>query len=435
MPRDVRISVIGAGSASFSLGLVRDLCLTENFAHSTVCLMDIDEDRVSMVHGLASRYADEIGIGLRFEKTTDRRTALDEADFVSNTASVGAHGGGGFASIHNLRFFLSVARDMERLCPTAWLLQSGNPVFEGCTLMTRETSAKVVGLCHGHYEFHQMAEILGLAEQDVTWQAVGFNHVIFLTQFLCNGKDADPLLDEWIAEKAEEYWRSYRPEYWENQMSRAAIHQYKMIGLMPIGDTVRAGGWWYHTDPKTKRHWYGPLGGFDSEEGWGQYIAELEAERRRMFETAADPSARVTEIFPPEKSGEQIVPIMDALANDVGGQFQVNVPNNGLITGIPDDVVVEVPAVVSKRGIQGVRVGRLPDNLMAQVIYPRLAEAERAIALARQPTRGLLLNMVLHRHVAMHNGYWPPVASLEEAEREVNHLLERDPELVELLQS
>jgi alpha-galactosidase len=435
MPRDVRVSIVGAGSASFSLGLVRDLCLTENFANSTVCLMDIDEERVSMVHRLATRYAEELGVGLRFEKTTDRALALEEADFVSNTASVGAHGGGGFASLHNLRLFRSVAGNMERLCPGGWLLQSGNPVFEGCTLMTRETSTKVVGLCHGHYEFYQMAEVLGLEKQHTSWQAVGFNHVIFLTHFFYKGEDAYPLLDEWIAAKAEDYWRTYRPQYWQNQMSRAAVQQYKMVGLMPIGDTVRAGGWWYHTGPETKRHWFGPLGGFDSEEGWAQYIAELEETRTRMFETAADPSARVTEIFPPEKSDEQIVPIMDALANDVRGHFQVNIPNEGLITGIPDDVVVEVPAVVSERGIQGVRLGRLPDNLMAQVMYPRLAEAERAIALARQPNRGLLLNMVLHRHVGMYNGYWPPVASLEEAEREVNHLLARDPELVELLQS
>jgi alpha-galactosidase len=412
MARDVKISVIGAGSASFSLGLVRDLCLTENFAHSTVCLMDIDEDRVAMVHRLAARHADEMGIGLRFEKTTDRQRALDGADFVSNTASVDAHGGGGFAGIHNLRFFLSVARDMDDWCPNAWLLQSGNPVFEGCTLMTRETSANVVG-----------------------WQAVGFNHVIYLTRFFYKGENAYPLLDEWIGTKAEEYWRTYQPEYWDNQMSRAAIEQYKMIGLMPIGDTVRAGGWWHHTDPETKRYWYGPLGGFDSEQGWAQYIDELEATRKRMFEVAADPSARVTDIFPPEKSDEQIVPVMDALANDAGGQFQTNIPNNGLIVGIPDDVVVEVPAVASKDGIRGVRIGRLPDNLMAQVIYPRLAEAEQSVALAKHPNRGLLLNMVLYRHVGMHNGYRPPVASYAEAEREVEALLERDPKLADLLES
>ena len=48
---------------------------------------------------------------------------------------------------------LSVARDVERICPDAWLIQSGNPVFDGCTLLHRETNAKVIGLCHGHYGY------------------------------------------------------------------------------------------------------------------------------------------------------------------------------------------------------------------------------------------------------------------------------------------
>ena len=72
------------------------------------------------------------------------------------------------------------------------------------------------------------------------------------------------------------------------------------------------------------------------------YIEGLEKRREQMFRVAGDPSASVTEAFPPNKSREQIVPIMDALTNDNSDYFQVNIPNNGLITGIPDDVVVEV---------------------------------------------------------------------------------------------
>ncbi|MFC1718839.1 alpha-glucosidase/alpha-galactosidase [Candidatus Poribacteria bacterium] len=429
----IRLGIIGAGSAQFSIGLVRDICLTENLAGSTVCLMDIDEERVDMVHNLATRYVNEMGVDLKFEKTIQREVVLKDADFVCNTASVGAHGGGGYASIHNLRFFLSVAQDMERLCPDAWLIQSGNPVFEGCTLMTRETSTKVLGLCHGHYGVHSMNRVLGLENENVTWQAPGLNHVIYLTHFYYKGEDAYPILDDWIENKAEEYWRTYKPSYGENQMSRAAIQQYKMIGLMPIGDTPRAGGWWFHTSQETKRQWYGPLGGFDSKEGWAIYVASLEKRREQMFRVAEDQGASVTEVFPPNKSGEQIVPIIDALTNDNSGYFQVNIPNNGLIAGIPDDVVVEVSAFVSKRGIQGIQVGRLPDNVMLQIILPRLVQAERRIGLARSPNKGLLLNMILYDHVNFSNRYTPPVASFEEAEKRMVRILENDPELASLI--
>jgi alpha-galactosidase len=434
MARSVKLGVIGAGSAQFSIGLVRDVCLTENLAGSTVCLMGIDPERLEMVYRLAVRYADELGFDLLFEKTLERAAALTDADFVLNTASAGAHGGGWFGSIHNLRLMLGVAQDMERLCPNAWLIQSGNPVFEGCTLMTRETAVKVLGLCHGHYGVYEMARVLGLEDEHVTWQAPGFNHVIYLTHFRYKGEEAYPILDRWIEKEAEEYWRSYEPEFHENQMSRAAIQQYKMIGYMPIGDTPRAGGWWYHKDPPTKKEWYGHLGGFDSEEGWARYIAWLEETRAKTFEVAQHVGASVTEVFPPVKSDEQIVPIIDALTNNVSGHFQVNIPNNGLIANIPDDVVVEVPGFVSVCGVQGLYIGGMPESVMVQILWPRLAWAERRISFARAPTKGLMLDMILHRHVSMGNRYTPPVASFEKAVVEMERILGDDMELAKLIE-
>jgi alpha-galactosidase len=430
MATPIKLTIIGAGSAQFSLTLVRDLCLTQNMTGSTVSLMDIDRDRVEMVQEIATRYTRELDFDLRFDATTSREAALKDADFIINTASVGPHGGGGFASVHNIRFMVAVAKDAERYCPNAWLLQVGNPVFEGCTAMTRETELKVLGLCHGHYGVYEMAHVLGLEDQDITWQAPGFNHVLFLTHFYYKGQDAYPILDRWIETKSEEYWRTYQPKFYENQMSRAAIQQYKMIGYMPIGDTVRGGGWWYHTDLETKKKWYGPLGGFDSKAGWALYIKQLEEERAKMFAVANDPTAKVTEMFPPVKSLEQLVPIMDALTNDVSGYFQVNIPNNGLISGIPDNLVVEVPGFVSKRGVQGVQVGRLPEQVMVQVLLPRMVQAERSIRFAMRPDRGLMLQMILDdggRRTRQ-------VTSFEEGEQAVAEALENDPELAALVE-
>jgi alpha-galactosidase len=151
--RPIKLGVIGAGSATFSLGLVRDLCLAEPLAGSTVTFMDIDEQRLRMIHRLAERYVDELGVDLRFEATLERERALREADFVLNTALVGGHGQEetwrrlseehGYyrglrtqTNLHQYAMMVSVARDIERLCPAAWLIQSSNPVFEGCTVMT-----------------------------------------------------------------------------------------------------------------------------------------------------------------------------------------------------------------------------------------------------------------------------------------------------------
>lgn len=89
--RAVRIGVIGAGSAQFSLGLVRDLCLTESLTGSQVAFMDVDAARLDLVWCLATRYAADVGADLHFERTRDRAAALRDADFVINTALVGGH--------------------------------------------------------------------------------------------------------------------------------------------------------------------------------------------------------------------------------------------------------------------------------------------------------------------------------------------------------
>lgn len=415
MAAAIKLGVIGAGSATFSEGLIRDVCLRESLSGSSVSLMDIDEERLEPIYRFAERYAEELGADTTFEMTTDRAAALRDADFVINSAQVGGHAfverirawtekqgyyrGFRLDAALNIRMMLTVARDMERLCPNAWLIQAGNPVFEGCTAMTRETGVKVCGICHGHYGYREVAETLGLDPEKVTAQAVGFNHWIFLTHFEHEGRDALPLLDEWIAEESERCWADYHPRFHQNQMSPAAVEIYKLVGLFPIGDTARQGGWWFHTDLAAKQKWYGrELGGFDSEIGWAQYLKTLEEEVDRIHRAAADPQARLTEIFPPEPTGEQHFPLMDALVNDNRCELQVNVPNRGCIEGIPDDIVVEVPAMCSARGIQPYHIGRLPESLMITALYPRWLDAERLIRLATHPDRRLLMAMILQDH-------------------------------------
>jgi alpha-galactosidase len=106
----------------------------------------------------------------------------------------------------------------------------------------------------------------------------------------------------------------------------------------------------------------------------------------------------VAEVFPPKKSDEQILPIIDALVNDHPGYFQVNVPNQGALQGVPDDVVVEVPAMIDGKGIRPLAVGRLPEQLMLGVMWPRLLEAERRLAAFLSGDRRDLMQLLLADH-------------------------------------
>jgi alpha-galactosidase len=414
----IKVTIIGAGSAEFSLGLVKDLCLTEGLAGSHVSFMDINAERLDLVYELALRYAEDLGADLGLEKTLDREVSLQDADFVINTATVTHneyfmkrrreltakhgyfYGHTGMPEFHNLQLMLDVVRDMERICPDAWVLQAGNPVFAGTTLMSRETSIKVCGLCHGHYGYAAVAATLGLDATRVTWQAPGLNHNIWLTHFYYNGQDAYPLLDEWVATKAESYWSELkeRGEEIPTQMSPSAIHQYKLFGLMPIGDTPRRGGWWYHTDLETRKRWYSPSGGGDTPQGRERVIKRKEDRLAQMKEAAYDPKIRPIELFGDQMTREQHIPIIDGLVNDNEGQFQVNVPNNGALGGIPDDVAVEVPAVVNKKGIQPLCVGSLPPKIMLEQIYPDWLRMEQTLEALKSGDKSMLLWGILTSH-------------------------------------
>lgn len=412
-----KVTIIGAGSVVFSLGLVKDLCLTRSLKGSKVCFMDIDEERLDVVYRLAGRYAEDLGADLQFERTLERAAALREADFVINTATAthneyfmkrrreltARHGyfyaGTGMPEYHNLQLMLDVARDMERICPDAWMLLAGNPVFDGTTLMGRQTGIKVCGLCHGHYGYREIARTIGLDPDRVTWQAPGLNHNIWLTHFYHDGQDAYPRLEAWIEKESAAYWRAKEEGgVVPTQMSLAAIHQYRMYGLMPVGDTPRGGGWWYHTDLETRQRWYGGSGGGDTPAGRDRIIKSKEEKFRQMKEAAYGTRIRPVDLFGDGKTTEQHIPIIDGLVNDHEGQFQVNVLNRGALAGIPDDVAVELPALVNRKGIQPLCVEPLPRKILLECIYPDWLQMERTLEALLSGDLSMMLYGILDSH-------------------------------------
>jgi alpha-galactosidase len=437
----VKITVIGAGSATFSMGLVKDLCLTENLKGSHVTFMDVDEERLNLIHRLAERYVGELATDLTFTKTTDRRESLQDSDFVINTAGLeyqhsderrallrkhGYYSGPNFpvSYMMNLPLMLETAQDIEEICPNAWLIQSGNPVREGTPLITQHTGVKVIGLCHGHYGYINVANVLGLDPDKVVWTAPGLNHCIWLTEFRYEGEDAYPVLDAWIENEAVAYWqdREAHPEAYglEDQMSRAVIDQYRRFGLLPIGDTTRGGGWWYKTDLETRLWWYGPTAGFGSGVHRGPFLERHYGRLDEIHRVARDESLSVLDAFPPVKTHEQQVPIIDAFTNDVAGKFQINVPNEGAIPGIADDEVVEIPAIIDRGGIHRIHVDPLPRKLMIEVIQPHILSGQWEREAFLTGDRDMLVEGLLMVYAFDHAG---PTISYAQAKAFVDDIL------------
>ena len=371
-----------------------------------------------MIYKLATRYANQLGAGLTFDKTTDRNTALYGADYVINTGYVLGHVveaelrdlcsrygyyhfGGAIGPYHQFWLMLSIAKDMEKICPDAWLIQVGNPVFHGSTMMNRETNIKIIGLCHGHYGYMEVANVLGMDPSKVTWEAPGLNHNIWMTRFEYEGKDAYPVIDAWIEKDGEKYWREHRAKSTHDaQMSRGAINEYRLYGLMPIGDTVRRGGWWYHTDIATKKRWFGePYGGPDTHIARPYFVKNLEISIQKMTDAGNDETVDLVKLYGSTKTREQIVPIMDAISFNNADDFQVNVPNKGgKLKGIPENVVVEVPAHIDQDGVHIKDVLPLPPKIMFNHIYPEWLEMERDLYAFKSGDKGMLLWQLLNEH-------------------------------------
>jgi len=414
---DVKISIIGAGSAVFSISLIKDLCLTPSLAGSTISLMDVSRERLNAVYAIFTRYIEETGSKLKVEKTLNRRESLREADFVINVALTAGYArlrdgwsiarrrgyrfGGSLHIMHDeafwinfyqLKFFDSLMEDILEECPDAWHIQLANPVLAGVTYLSRKySSIKTIGLCHGFSGVYRIAGLLGLDARNICFDTPGVNHFIWLTRLTYEGRNVLPLLDEWIAKEAEKYWEKTGPS---SDLGPKAIDLYRRFGVFPIGDTCTPGGgswpWWYHTDAETERRWR------EDPEGWWEGFFSYNRETvERIIRVSLDDSKKVTSVFPAEKSGEIIVPIIESIACDIPRVFQVNIVNSeGFVPDVPTDFGVEVKAEVSGKGVRGIRANGLPKPLVAYILRDRVAPVEVELEAYESGSRERLLELV-----------------------------------------
>lgn len=414
----MKVAIIGAGSAEFSLKLVRDLCLTPNLSGTSVCLMDIDRRRLEAVHTLLERYALEVDAHLDVRSTTERRAALADADFVINAALTAPNArlfegwriaqehcyrhGGSLHVMHDeafwinffqLRFFSSLVEDVLELCPDAWLLQAANPVFAGVTELARTYPAvKLVGLCHGFSEVYAIADALGLDREGLTFEIPGVNHFVWLTQCLHDGQDVMPLFDAWLDENAESYWATCALD---DRLGPKQVDLYRRFGVFPIGDTGTFGGgswgWTYHTDSEVEARW-----NIDPARTWD---TKFEGDRERVAligELGESEDARITATVPPTPSGEVIVPMIESIACDVPRVLIGNVLNTSrAVPGLPRDVAVEVPLSASGKGLEPIATSRLPAAVVAHALRDYVAPVNLELAAFVGHSRSLLHELLL----------------------------------------
>lgn len=388
-----KIVLIGAGSAQFGYDMLGDILQSETLEGCHVELHDIDAEALAIVEKNGRAYIDEHQLPHTVSATTDRRQALQGADFCIISIEVGdrmklweqdwkfpqqygirqsmGENGGPGGLFHALRIIppiLEICADIQEICPQAIVFNYSNPMTRICMAVHRKfPDLKLVGLCH---EIESLSQHLPLI-LDTPWENLktrsgGLNHFSILLEavYQDSGKDAYPdirekaprhfgelprlrdvirelrEMDAGSTPGAEPAFRAGAGEWSDRLIFRAFLEKY---GYMPI---------------TTDSH----LGEFVS---WGNDAADqkgiLDFYQYYLEYLDKDPQIQ-------QKTQERVVPIIDGILMDIGFEEEaVNVPNDGFIDALPSFMVVEVPAIINKQGVNGIRLDNYPAGFAAHL--------------------------------------------------------------------
>lgn len=214
-----KISFMGAGSFVFAKRLLEDIFSYPELRESEIILMDTDQKRLKLISQWAGNVILKNKFSTHLTSTLDRKEALKGADFVISMFDVGgletreldikiplkykvpqAIGdtlgpGGFFKGLRLIPPLLELARNMEKICPQAFLLNYTNPMAINCRAVNRASKIKCVGLCHGlEHSKEFLAEILNVPYPELSSLAAGINHMTWLLTLEYKGKNLYPEL-------------------------------------------------------------------------------------------------------------------------------------------------------------------------------------------------------------------------------------------------
>ncbi len=428
-----KIVVIGAGSAIFGLNTLAALMRSEKLRGSHLALVDRNPDTLNLVARLASRINREWKAEMNVTTHPHHLEALAGAGFVINSIEVpprealwrsdfeiplkygvrqpyAENGGpGGFAhAARNVGPVMEIVRNMEQVCPEAWFINFTNPMIRICDAVARYSNIRVVGLCHQIGAGYAMvglvlADDLGLDAADgfastaaspayipsrrhlecqalkrLDIKAAGINHFTWVLDIRDRqtGADLYPLFLE--------RWAKFDPAF--EPLTR---RMYQTFGWFPVpGDEHLCEYLPWLSDPITK-----PWEKFDlSLYEWAVWD-QLRGQGHDDIAQLAGEEANLDGLRDADSEGA--LEIIENVAG-AGNYFHlaVNLPNQGYITNLPDEAIVEVPGVVSGIGVRGIGIGLLPEPI-AELCRRELTVARLSVDAAVNGDRQAALQCLL----------------------------------------
>lgn len=456
----IRITLIGAGSTTFGQPVISRIIASKVITSEglDVVLMDVKSEHLSTIKAYTEHQYADAGIRGKVTATTSLEEALSGADVVITAIEVeryyywsqdfhiprkhgfnqvyGENGeiGGIFHALRNIPPMIEIARTMERLCPTALLLNFTNPEHKLCEAINRLTSITSIGLCSGVFMGRsQIAAFLEMDENDLETEACGMNHFTWFTRVRDRRNGAD------LYEELRKRERAASPLYAWNEIGLGRI-LFRRYGLWPspaANHYAEYLGWakefvaenvQYYFDPAEEDPWGAPPGPRTAGTRSGGPIPEFIYSIDRA-DTETLQRGRPKEKIHGEDEGVDVDSLGGDLAVSIiegyrfGEEREVlagNLPNRGAIANLPDDMVVELPFTAKRGAVERRTCGPLPEGI-ASVIRTHGTIHRLIVEAVEERSRDKLLHAILLD---------PVTDSYTRAVHLMNEMLDRQRELL-----
>ncbi|NCB03101.1 MAG: alpha-glucosidase, partial [Spirochaetia bacterium] len=295
--------------------------------------------------------------------------------------------GGVFHSLRIIPVILEIVKDAMEICPDAWIFNYSNPMTAICTTVNRVyPKAKFVGMCHEiGWLGRWLPGMLDKKIEDVHFRAAGLNHFSCMLEIKDrkSGKDLYPE----VLEKAEAFF--------EREAGYSdLLDEYRRTGTLEATEKFHKEG---HLGKKSRYYWADRrivqlmlknyhLLPITVDSHIGEYLAWAwdVVDHRGILDFYDVYKIMLSQNTLPKfelETSERVIPIIEGIITDSGYEEEaVNVVNNGLIEDLPSWITVEVPAIINKNGVNGIKMPNIPKGYLALLrsytgVYDLTAEA------------------------------------------------------------
>jgi alpha-galactosidase len=423
-----RICFIGGGSYHWGPRLLTDFANTRSLAGVEVVLHDLDAERLKLMEELGNEIARRRDIPMTVRAETDRRAALQGADFVITAFSVGGFDsmqydidipqrygirqpigdsvgpGGILRSLRSIPVLLEIARDLEAVAPNAWLVNVTNPLTALCRAVTRETNVKTVGLCNEWISCSWVLSLLldcGMHELDPVLG--GVNHFPLATELRVGERDGferlraileDPVgaatAPLWMDPPAQTEWEKIAPSEFWSKADVIANNEVRFELFRRFGVLVGSGD--HHSVEfmpsfVTAANDYG--------RAWRVQHYGMEKHRLHASEDVEYyEEMRDASDVPTMPSGELVANLLDGMVTGKPRALPVNLPNRGNVRNLADGAVVEIMGIADGAGVRGRDTTSVP-GVMGEYLRRINAVQEWTVEAALTGDRTLVLEAML----------------------------------------